>query len=232
MTLVSAGGDGVVQVWSVVSLLDPTAGAPKPTYTWSSHSLPVTAIHIGSGTSSSCRVLTVSLDRTAKLWDMASGKVLCTLVFPAGLTSCAMDPAEFIMCVGASDGYIYKAEMFQLNISESKGSSIDTASSRQTFLSHTAEVTSLELSHDCNLLVSGSLDGTVVVWDLTSSEKLRTFRLHEGPITNLSLILRPRSVFNNTIVQNDVPPLDRYLSQGPVLDGVQLITTATCPPQP
>eukprot|EP01134_Creolimax_fragrantissima_P001376 CFRG1376T1 len=231
MALVSAGDDGVVNVWNTVSLVDPSTSAPKPAYTWSDHSLPVTGVYVGTGTSSSCRVVTVSLDRTAKLWDMSTGKIMCTLTFPAGLTSVTMDAAEFFMCVGASDGFIYKVEMFRHNVAKSTGGTIDTANTRQQYLSHTMEVTSLELSYDCNLLVSGSLDGNIVVWDLVSAEKLKTFRQHEGPVTNLMLALRPRSAFVNTTVPRDVPVLERYMNQGEPLDGMTLFTqTAGCVP--
>ena len=53
---------------SVLSFRDTPSQRPEPTRVWSSHSLPVTDIHIGPG-GYRCRVVSASLDQTCRVGD-------------------------------------------------------------------------------------------------------------------------------------------------------------------
>lgn len=53
-----------------------------------------------------------------------------------------------------------------------------------------SRVTSLEFSKDSNILVSGSLDGTVKIWDILSNDNeacLKTFYSKQTDVLNVSV---------------------------------------------
>ena len=49
-----------------------------------------------------------------------------------------------------------------------------------------------------SLLVSGELDGSIIVWNAFTTDKLRTLHFHKGQVTNLVLISRPLSLYGLT----------------------------------
>ena len=63
-------------------------------------------VAVGAGGPCS-RVVTVSLDQSAKIWSLATGERLATVAFPAKCTAVVLDPAEQEMYVGCSDAVIY-----------------------------------------------------------------------------------------------------------------------------
>lgn len=83
-----------------------------PERVWSSHSLPVTDLHLGVGGHLS-RVVSSSLDQTCRLFDVNSGELLCTFVFEVGICSVVLDPAEFRLFAGSSSGSIYAVNLFE-----------------------------------------------------------------------------------------------------------------------
>lgn len=52
---------------------------------------------------------TASLDRSVKLWSLATGQLLHSLTLPAGVTSVTMDAGEHVLLAGCADGSIYEA---------------------------------------------------------------------------------------------------------------------------
>lgn len=92
-----------------------------PERVWSSHSLPVTDLHLGVGGHLS-RVVSSSLDQTCRLFDVNSGELLCTFVFEVGICSVVLDPAEFRLFAGSSSGSIYAVNLFE-TVSVSGGTS-------------------------------------------------------------------------------------------------------------
>uniref|UniRef100_A0A914X001 Uncharacterized protein n=1 Tax=Plectus sambesii TaxID=2011161 RepID=A0A914X001_9BILA len=80
--LVSAGDDGIVQIWLLTDLMTPhDAGLmkPEPLRKWSPHSVPVTGLFVTSG-GVNCRILSCSSDQTASRADWCSGLHLCSSV--------------------------------------------------------------------------------------------------------------------------------------------------------
>ena len=55
-------------------------------------------------------------------------------------------------------------------------------------------MTVLSVSLDGQLLTSGSQDGTIIVWDLDSRQKLRVFDNHKGAVQYLATFAKPRSL--------------------------------------
>ena len=54
---------------------------------------------------------------------------------------------------------------------------------RRELVGHTGGVVSMDVSMDGGLVVSGSMDGKVCVWDVGSMTLLRSFTGHKGPVS-------------------------------------------------
>ncbi|KAF9583077.1 Pre-rRNA-processing protein ipi3 [Lunasporangiospora selenospora] len=91
----SGSEDSVAHVWMVSSLVDDTLlESPAPHYSWTDHTLPITDIQCGVGRFHGARVITSSMDHTCKLWDLSTGTLLTTFLFPTKITALAFDPSE------------------------------------------------------------------------------------------------------------------------------------------
>jgi len=178
----SAGEDGLVFVWSLYSALNDTRCSPV--HTFSNHTLPVRDLHFGHG-GARARLYTISLDRTANVYELGSGSLLVSLMFGAPLTAITVNIRESELFVGCTTG-----EIFQCNLHEPPReikhdltrSSSNESEGCAVFQAHKSNVTALSVSVDCRTLLSGSTDSAVHVWDIASRQVLRTLE-HKGPVT-------------------------------------------------
>lgn len=178
----SAGEDALVFVWSLYNALNDARCSPV--HAFSNHSLPVRDLHFGHG-GARARLYTVSLDRTANIYELGSGALLVSLVFDVPLTAVTVNIRESELFVGCTTG-----EIFQSNLHEPprgiehhvKASSNNVGEENAVFQAHKSNVTALSVSVDCRTLLSGSTDGAVHVWDIASRQVLRTLE-HKGPVT-------------------------------------------------
>lgn len=192
---VSGGQDGQVIVWS----LSASIGNPYQTETveqlhaFSDHALPVTDIWIGTGGMRALMV-SVSMDRTCKIYDLGSGNMLLSLVFQEMLTSVTMDRVEIGLFVGTSVGNIYHYRL-QPQPRTREYHITDDDKLNNKFAGHTKAITCLAVSLDEQTLMSGSEDANVITWNIQSRSLLKTLP-HKGPITNAIFILTPRVMFD------------------------------------
>ncbi|XP_052777090.1 WD repeat-containing protein 18-like isoform X2 [Mya arenaria] len=194
---VSGGEDNLVLVWSLVSVLsnihNPSLKA-EPKNIWSSHSLPITDIHVGRGGARS-RVVSASLDQTCKIWDMVSGQLLQTVVFPSSVMSVTMDMAEFRLFAGVSTGNIFCVNMYGQPIRVERHIETQEEEGVSCYRGHSKQVTCLSLTMDGTKLVSGSNDCTVKVWDVFSGQCISNLP-HKGPISNVLVIPTPAAILD------------------------------------
>ncbi|KAK2164978.1 hypothetical protein NP493_1389g00038 [Ridgeia piscesae] len=90
------------------------------------------------------------------------------------------------------------------------------------------DVTCLVTSLDDTLLVSGSKDATVKVWDVCSLQCVRTLT-HKGAITNILLMPTPPDLLNNERRQ-DLPviaPFKRHLQKDSNVDSQDTARTVS-----
>ncbi|XP_054728225.1 WD repeat-containing protein 18 [Anastrepha obliqua] len=188
----TAGQDGSVLVWNLTTVCARDDDNQTPVYTFTDHGLPVTDVHIGFG-GTRAFMITVSLDRTCKIYDLFIGALLLNVVFAEALHSVVANTLETTVFVGTGEGNIY--EFHTDAAAKSKELHIEKQHSN-LFKGHKegCAVTCLALSIDGKTLVSGGQDEQVCIWDIASRQLIKTMQ-HKGPVTNLKLRLTNPDIF-------------------------------------
>ena len=176
----SGGDDGLVFIWSLAKIANNIDGA-TPTHGFSDHSLEIKDMHYGKYGAQS-RLVTVSKDCTARIYDTNAGILLLTVIFDVPLTSVCMDIREEKLFVGSLRGSVIQVELGNAPRGVDYNVSTLDKSNNFVFRGHTARVTTLSVSTDCRTLLSGSADGAVHLWNIANREIEKTL-MHKGPIT-------------------------------------------------
>lgn len=208
---VSAGQDGMVFVWNLLTVVGGGGSAtqrgsgaqPAPLYAFADHALPVTDVHV-SRDGMRGHLATVSLDRSVKLYDLASGQQLLSVVFEDALTAVTVDHLDGHVYVGSATGAIYSfglaAPPRQREHHVVMASAASVAADElppNRFAGHAAgtRVTALSVSLDGESLLSGGEDGNALVWDIGSRQLVRTMA-HKGAVLNAFFALAPAVMFD------------------------------------
>ena len=198
----------MVKVWRLVDLIDIRLGEPQqcePVHTLSEHALPVTDLYCGMGVAEQARLATCSLDRSCKLWELGTGLVVASFVFPSFINTTVMDREESRLFAGAGDGNIYSVDV-RTRAHMARGGdgavggvqthgTADDAAEENVYRTHDGAIVCLATSQTGTRLVSGGKDGRVVVWDVASRQVLKIFNRHKGTITNVLVVPRPPDLF-------------------------------------
>ncbi|XP_015605199.1 WD repeat-containing protein 18 [Cephus cinctus] len=178
-TFATGGEDGLVFIWSLSKVINHKE-QQSPSHSFAEHTLPVKDLHFGQFGPHS-RLISVSLDRTARIYNSVSGILLLTLIFDVPLTSVTTDLKETQLLVGCSNGTIIKINLYD----PPRGTDhyVDTEKNNSAiFRGHESNVVALSVSNDCRTLLSGSTDGALHLWDIPSRQITKTIQ-HKGPIT-------------------------------------------------
>jgi uncharacterized protein with WD repeat len=137
------------------------------------------------------RLATGSWDKTAKIWDLESGKALTTLEgHTSSVSSVVFSPDGKRLATGSDDK---TAKIWDL----------ESGKALTTLEGHTSDVKSVAFSPDGKRLATGSDDNTAKIWDLDANELLLHWQ-SGGPQSGL--ILPQLQQYN----------LDALLTQHPV----------------
>ncbi|TCD67587.1 Pre-rRNA-processing protein ipi3 [Steccherinum ochraceum] len=206
--LLSGSEDASVNVWSMARLLDNTSqnDLMSPYCTLTDHTLPITDISCGVGVFPQIRVLTSSVDHSVKLWDLSSNTLLTTFQFTHTISLVAWDVTERLFFAAADNGLIQQVNLFRQREDkfsrtgmEAVGGAgvtdiirIDPEQSTKRSISVGQPVTALTLSLTSSLLLAGTIDGHIHVYDVASHQLLRSITTHKGlSITHLRTMLKP-----------------------------------------
>ena len=182
--LVSGGDDGIVHCWWLSSIVD-TSSSPVPCNTFTNHGLRITCVRCCLGPYGQTMVLSASLDCTVKIFSLSKGELVSDVVFPKAITSVTMDAMEKRIFAGSVEGPIYCLDLKETGISKNM-------SHEQRILScHAGEITSLVCVSNGHreILLSSSLDGKVVQWDVVSNQIVASFNKHSSGVTSCCAVL-------------------------------------------
>lgn len=194
--LISGAEDGCLRVWSLFLIFDTVRREEARhlfEYSFHEHTLRVTDIKTGYG---GCNAIVVSAseDRTCKVWSLSRGKLLRNIVFPSIIDAISIEPGEHVFYAGGRDGKIYIAALnAPVTHNNNYGPHIIGALSE-----HSKSVTCLASSSDGFLLVSGSEDGMIRVWDTRTQNITRVFRHAKGPVNNVMVTRQPQLLNSRT----------------------------------
>lgn len=82
----------------------------SPIYSLSSHALSITSVQLSK--SSHTKLITTSLDRTCKIWDLSSGIEICSIVYPSSVQCGSLSVNEQELFVGCSNGCVYQMSLY------------------------------------------------------------------------------------------------------------------------
>ncbi|EDW32763.1 GL18212 [Drosophila persimilis] len=229
---VSAGKDGAVLVWdltfSVAPLDNGSQEGSEPLYSFNDHGLAVTDLHTGIGGIRSY-LYTVSLDRCCKVYDLNGGIMLLSIVFPIALHSVVVNRMETSIYVGSAEGKSFVFHNWRAPRMKEYHLEEDDA---QAFIGHTVgkPITSLALTMNAQLLVSGGEDKQVCVWDVASRQLMKSIP-QNGVITNLRIRLLSPAIFQPQHKQPQLfaNSLKRMITPPDVNDYIELLVTNEYP---
>ncbi|PPD79869.1 hypothetical protein GOBAR_DD23209 [Gossypium barbadense] len=163
--------DGIISVWSMISLVDveDSGSSPSLLYYSSEHRSSITGLVTMSAGARSI-FISSSLDGTCKVWELVSGRHLQTLVYPMSVTAIALHPLERLLFSGSVDGNIF------VNVLDIEHESITA------------------LTFSGFHLISASEDFTFCLWDTINRVVLRRFNNRKGAVTNM-VVIKQSSLF-------------------------------------
>jgi WD40 repeat protein len=135
------------------------------------HSLGVTSVAFSPDGGSS---LSGSLDKTLRLWDVATGRLLRTFEGHSDeVASVAFSPDGRNVLSGSKDKTLRLWD-------------VTTGRPLRTFAGHSDPVWSVAFSPDGRSVLSGSDDKTLKLWDVTTGGLLRTFQRHLDGVASVA----------------------------------------------
>ncbi|KAF2476795.1 WD40 repeat-like protein [Lindgomyces ingoldianus] len=177
--LASGSYDDTVKIWDVSS--------GKCLSTLEGHSSFISSVAFSHD---STRLASGSYDGTVKIWDVSSGKCLSTLEgYSNSISSVAFSHDSTRLASGSYDDTVKIWDV-------SSGKCLSTLKGHSSHITSVAfshdstrlanSISSVAFSHDSTRLASGSGDGTVKIWDVSSGKCLSTLKGHSNPISSVA----------------------------------------------
>ncbi|KAK9909595.1 hypothetical protein WJX75_004688 [Coccomyxa subellipsoidea] len=145
-----------------------TAPSYSLQYTLKGHTLGVVSVKFSHN---GAYLATASADKTAKLWDIFTGKCLHTLEgHTKGLCDISWEHRDRYVATASDD---HTVKLWEVTSGECL----------RTLEGHTHYVFCCAFNPLKPILVSGSFDETVKIWDVTNGDCLKTLPAHSDPVT-------------------------------------------------
>ena len=158
------------------------------------------------------RIVSGSVDKTVKVWDVATGAELMTLRgHDEGVGSVAFSPDGKRIVSGSEDNTI-------------KIWDAATGAELMTLRGHSDKVWSVAFSPDGKRIVSGSRDKMVKVWDVTNGDELMTIRGHQRMIGPVSFSPDGRRIVSGSIDWTIKEPWNQTIKVWDAATGAEVMT--------
>ncbi|OAX31546.1 hypothetical protein K503DRAFT_787771 [Rhizopogon vinicolor AM-OR11-026] len=135
----------------------------------------------GLGAYIACPLLTASLDRGVKLWDLSSQSLLTAFHFPKLISSAVWNITVRLFFAASPDGSIYQVNLFRQQTDEHAGQTIkDVGGAGTSDIIHVGDED------------NSTATGLIHLYDIASHQLLRTISMHKGmSISHLATMLKP-----------------------------------------
>ncbi|KAM7475728.1 hypothetical protein LguiB_022971 [Lonicera macranthoides] len=226
---ISGSKDGMIVIWSMISLLDETeCGRLPPVLSFSTEHMSFVTSLLSPSRRSSSIFLSSSLDGTCKVWDVITGTLLQTKAFPTPITAIVLDRAEKHLFSGTADGRIF---VNAIDFRYVEDTCFSLGDQQIVLNGHKEAITALTFSSSG--LISTSEDCTACLWDVINcvvkmqdlADEGVVSHSYAGSITNLLVIpqssLIPMQTNQRGSTNFRVSLLDKYpkavnLSEGTI----------------
>lgn len=174
------------------------------------------------------RIVTASHDGTAIVWDVDSNNRSPAFTGHQGpVFSAAFSPDGTQVVTGGHDSRVMTWSPEHLLPFDYKNVAEDAATippTSQIFVGHTDAVRSVIFSEDGALLLSGSQDNTVRVWNLATRKGIKTFRGHGGRVQTVRFLANGKQILSashdHTVREWSIDGQQEIRTlQGRILDG-------------
>lgn len=96
--LISGSADASVRAYNIADVFA-EHGAPEPFHSWSGHALAVTSLALLPGSGLQQQVVSASVDRSVRIWDIGTGRPIASRTFSSPVHSlCATPTGSEIIC--------------------------------------------------------------------------------------------------------------------------------------
>ncbi|EPX70664.1 WD repeat protein Crb3 [Schizosaccharomyces octosporus yFS286] len=246
MLIHTASNDGDINVWLMSSLTDRSSMAGstvKPFRSFSGHKRAIVSLINGSGPSISSRLYTASEDSTVRVWDVSTGNLLTTIALSSMPSCMTIDPAERVIYVGNDKGLVWiplytsSTAHSENNPNVSKnitipssvpsaigglGRVVDANESKDAHtVTSTSPITTITLSFDASLIITGDKGGSILVWDVVSRQVLRRLIQYSTSVTFLKCLIDKVNYIPTT--HNTFPVLKRMITDDYLYSDVNMV---------
>lgn len=205
---ITAGDDGMVIVWNLSKVLSTCEQTNKScSFVFSDHQLPITDINISQEIHSTY-LLSTSMDRTCRIYDLNSKTTVLKIVFESIISVGIFSDTKHCIFMGDTTGSIFK-----VNLSTFKSASNEVFENQMKDLQkfsnvHTREVTSLVVTANNMRVISGSLDKLIVIWN-SEGQALKVLQ-QTSEITNITISTSSCLNFDKEFsLENSIKSLNR-----------------------
>lgn len=129
-------------------------------------------------------LISASADKTVKVWNVESGKVVRTFRFQIGpkhegmIFAASLSPDNKTLAIGGSIGHS-RPKILMLDFQSGKV--------KKVLWGHTNTINDLVFSNDGKILASCSMDRTVRIWDVQNGKEIRSLKGHSQPIYQVAI---------------------------------------------
>ncbi|MFC1878751.1 AAA family ATPase [Chloroflexota bacterium] len=145
------------------------------------HTRPITTLAV---TSDGKNVISGCVDKTLKIWELESGRVVNTLKGHTDeITAVVVTPDGQHIISGSRD---HTLKVWNISAALNAGIVRENelcSEKVRTLKGHTDEITAVEVTPDGKLVISGSYDKSLKVWDVATGREQRTLQGHKSGVT-------------------------------------------------